>query len=111
MHTISLDKAVKSGTPTAVSFSTPLFCSSRMCGPAVDELLLAARQIGGKANFIHVEEYPTRKPDKPVKAFTDWGFQTEPWTLVIDGKGIIRARFEGPLTDTQVADALRPLLG
>ena len=82
-----------------------------MCGPAVDELLLAARQIGDKANFIHVEEYPTRKPDKPVKAFTDWGFQTEPWTLVIDGKGVIRARFEGPLTDTQIVDAFRPLLG
>jgi hypothetical protein len=111
MHAISLDKAVKSGKPTAVSFSTPLFCSSRMCGPAVDELLLAARQIGDKANFIHVEQYPTRKPDKPVKAFTDWGFQTEPWTLVIDGKGIIQARFEGPLTDTQITDALRPLLG
>jgi hypothetical protein len=111
MHAISLDHAVKSGKPTAVSFSTPLFCSSRMCGPAVDELLLAARQIGDKANFVHVEEYPTRNPDKPVKAFTDWGFQTEPWTLVIDGKGIIRARFEGPLTDTQLTDALRPLLG
>ena len=111
MHQISLDRAVKSGKPTAVSFSTPLFCSSRMCGPAVDELLLAARRIGDKANFIHVEEYPTRKPDKPVKAFTDWGFQTEPWTLVIDGKGVIRARFEGPLTDTQIVDAFRPLLG
>jgi hypothetical protein len=111
MHEISLDRAVKSGKPTAVSFSTPLFCSSRMCGPAVDELLLASRQIGDRANFIHVEQYPTRKPDKPVKAFTDWGFQTEPWTVVIDGKGVIRARFEGPLTDTQIADALRPLLG
>jgi hypothetical protein len=111
MHEISLDRAVKSGKPTAVSFSTPLFCSSRMCGPAVDELLLAARKVGGKANFIHVEEYPTRKPDKPVKAFTDWGFQTEPWTVVIDGKGVIRARFEGPLTDTQIVEALRPLLG
>jgi hypothetical protein len=112
LHERSLDRALKSGKPTAVSFSTPLFCSSRMCGPAVDELMLAARQIGGKANFIHVEQYPNAKsPGKPVKAFTDWGFQTEPWTIVIDGKGVIRARFEGPLTDTQIAEALRPLLG
>jgi hypothetical protein len=111
LHEISLDRAVKSGKPTAVSFSTPLFCSSRMCGPAVDELLLAAREIGDRANFIHVEQYPNaKKPEKPVKAFTDWGFQTEPWTIVIDGEGVIRARFEGPLTDDQVVDALRPLL-
>lgn len=112
MHDISLDRAIKSGRPTAVSFSTPLFCSSRMCGPAVDELLLVARDVGAKANFVHVEIYPNQEnPSKPVKAFTTWGFQSEPWTIVIDAKGIIRARFEGPVTAAEITEALRPLLG
>jgi hypothetical protein len=112
MHTISLDRAIRSGRPTAVSFSTPLFCSSRMCGPAVDELLLASRKVGARANFVHVEIYPNEEsPSKPVKAFTKWGFESEPWTIVIDARGVIRARFEGPVTTAEISDALRPLLG
>jgi hypothetical protein len=112
MHEVSLDRATRSGRPTAVSFSTPLFCSSQMCGPAVDELLVVARDVGGKANFVHVEIYPNEeKPEKPVKAFTRWGFESEPWTVVIDAKGVIRARFEGPVTAAEISGALRPLLG
>jgi len=112
LHAVSLDRALASGRPTVVSFSTPLFCASRMCGPVVDELLVLADEVRpGQANLVHVEIYPDQKaPDKPVRAFTAWGFQTEPWTLVIDGKGIVRARFEGPLTAGQLEDALRPLL-
>jgi hypothetical protein len=112
LHAISLDRAIASGRPTAVSFSTPLFCSSRMCGPAVDELLLVSRDVGAKANFLHVEIYPNEKsPSKPVKAFTRWGFDSEPWTIVIDARGVIRARFEGPVTAAEIAEALRPTLG
>jgi len=113
LHAVSLDRALASGKPTVVCFSTPLFCSSRMCGPVVDELLVLADKLRpGRANLIHVEIYPDQKvPDKPVRAFTEWGFQSEPWTIVVDRKGIVRARFEGPLTSAQVEDALRPLLG
>jgi len=111
MHAVSLDKALRSGKPTVVSFATPLLCQSRMCGPVVDEQLLAFKTVGAaKANFIHVEEYPTRNPAKPAKAFSAWGFQTEPWVFVIDKSGTIRARFMGPVTAVQIQDALHPLL-
>lgn len=111
MHYISLDKALRSGKPTVVSFATPLLCQSRMCGPVVDEQLVAFEKVGAaKANFIHVEEYPTRDPSKPARAFTAWGFQTEPWVFVIDKGGIIRARFMGPVTSAQIEEALDPLL-
>lgn len=112
MHRVSLDRAIRSGKATAVSFATPLFCSSQMCGPAVDELLLVYRDVGAKANFVHVEIYPNEEsPSKPVKAFTKWGFDSEPWTILIDAKGIIRGRFEGPVTADQISGALHPLLG
>jgi hypothetical protein len=111
MHYVSLDKALRSGKPTVVSFATPLLCQSRMCGPVVDEQLVTFQRVGAvKANFIHVEEYPTRDPSKPAKAFSAWGFQTEPWVFVIDRRGIIRARFMGPVTAAQIEDALHPLL-
>jgi hypothetical protein len=110
LHAISLDKALAAGKPTVLDFGTPLLCSSRMCGPVVDEQMVAAAKLGGKASFIHVEIYPSRDTAKPVKALTDYGFTTEPWILVIDRDGVIRNRFEGPVTAGQIEDALRPLL-
>jgi hypothetical protein len=110
LHAISLDDALTAGRPTVLNFGTPLLCSSQMCGPVVDEQMVAAEKLGDKASFIHVEIYPSRDVNKPVKQFLDYGFTTEPWLLVIDRGGVIRARFEGPVTTGQIEDALRPLL-
>jgi hypothetical protein len=116
MHSISLDKALANGKPTVVTFATPLLCQSMLCGPVVDEQLLVFQKYGPrKANFIHVEEFPPG-PDHKSDTSTlphywqKWGFTTEPWTVVIDGDGIIRARFEGPVTAALIEQALKPLL-
>ena len=111
LHTISLDRALASGRPTVAVFATPLLCFSRMCGPVVDEALVAAKATNPKAaNFVHVEIYPQRDTNRPAPAFKAWGFQTEPWTIVTDRRGVIRARFEGPVTASQINAALHPLL-
>jgi hypothetical protein len=119
LHYISLDKALKNGKPTVVTFATPLLCTSMLCGPVVDEVLLLFEKLGAdKANFIHVEEFlpgddftpPPATLENQSPAFKAYGFTTEPWTLVIDPKGIIRARFEGPVTVAMLETALQPLL-
>jgi hypothetical protein len=118
LHAISLDEALGNGKPTVVSFATPLLCGSQLCGPVVDEQILASRSVGAKANFIHVEEFlpgPTHSPPPPSlenqsAAFKAWHLDTEPWMFVIDRDGVIRASFEGPVTATLIEQALRPLL-
>jgi len=119
LHYISLDQALRNGKPTVVVFSTPLLCQTRLCGPVTDEVLLAYQQIGkARANFIHVEEFlpgPDLKPPPPTlenqsPAFKAWGLHTEPWVVVIDKHGIIRGRFDGPVTAPQIEAALLPLL-
>lgn len=112
MHYISLDKALENGMPTVVNFGTPALCQSRICGPVVDEQLIVLNEIGAdRANFIHVEIYPNQEtPREPAPAFVAWGFPSEPWTLVIDGDGVIRAAFEGPVAAAQIRAALEPLL-
>lgn len=111
LHSISLDQALRSGKPTVVSFATPLLCASRMCGPVVDEQILAFRKLGDQANFIHVEIYPQRDVNKPAPLYIAWKLPTEPWMFVIDREGVIRARLgEGPTVAAEIEAALRPLL-
>jgi hypothetical protein len=119
MHYVSLADALKSGRPTVVSFATPLLCMSRLCGPVVDEQLLALQKIGRrKANFIHVEEFLPGKDLKPPPAtigdrspaFKAWHLTTEPWVYVIDRHGIIRAAYEGPVVGSQIERAVDPFL-
>jgi hypothetical protein len=119
MHYISLDQALKNGRPTVVVFSTPLLCTSMMCGPVTDEVYAAFFKIGKqRANFIHVEEFlpgPKLQPPAPIEQnqsppFKAWHLLTEPWVFVIDRHGIIRARFEGPVVTSQIEAALAPLL-
>jgi hypothetical protein len=118
LHAVSLDAALKNGKPTVVSFATPLLCESQLCGPVVDEQILAGEHTGAKANFIHVEEFlpgPTHTPppatlENQSPAFKAWGLDTEPWVFVIDRHGVIRASFEGPVTAPQIEAVLQPLL-
>jgi hypothetical protein len=110
LHEISLDHALAAGRPTVVNFGTPLLCTSQICGPVVDEQMVVADKLGGKASFVHVEIYPSRNTAKPVPALAEYGFTTEPWLLVVDRHGVIQARYEGPVTAGQIEDALRPLL-
>jgi hypothetical protein len=110
LHEVSLDDALAAGRPTVVNFGTPLLCTSQICGPVVDEQMVVADKLGGKASFVHVEIYPSRNTAKPVPALGEYGFTTEPWLLVVDRDGVIRARYEGPVTASQISDALRPLL-
>ena len=112
LHYISLDKALASGKPTVITFATPLLCTSRMCGPVVDEQMLAFQKVGkDRANFIHLEIYPQRDISKPAPLFVEWRFQSEPWLIVIDRGGIIRSRLgEGPVVASEIEAALTPLL-
>jgi hypothetical protein len=111
MHYISLDAALHNGLPTVLVFATPLLCQSRLCGPVVDEVLAVYERVGrARANFVDVEIYPQRDADKPAPEFLRWGFDSEPWVLVIDKTGTIRGRFEGPVVASEIDAVLNPLL-
>jgi hypothetical protein len=119
LHTISLDDALRNGKPTVVCFATPLLCESMLCGPVVDEVILVARQGGSKANVIHVEEFLPGKDLQPPPAtlenlspaFKAWGFQDEPWVIVIDAHGAVRGRLgPGATVAPEIEQVLGPLL-
>ncbi len=118
MHYVSLEDALSSGKPTVISFATPLLCSTRTCGPVVDEQLLVFEQAGrDRANFIHVEEFLPGKDLQPPPAtaenlspaFKAWGFDTDPWLVIADKNGVIRFRSLGVIA-AEIQRAFEPLL-
>jgi hypothetical protein len=114
MHQLSIADAIQQHRPTLVVFATPAFCTSHTCGPEVKVVQSLEPAYRDRMAFIHVEIYRDFKPDpskrKEAQAVTDWRLQSEPWIFLIDSKGIIQARFEGPAATDEVKAAIDQLL-
>jgi len=107
-YELSVKDAVTSGRPTVVVFSTPKFCQTAICGPTLDRVKEIADDHPD-VNFVHVEIYTNL--DDPatlelVPAVVEWGLPSEPWVFVVDGSGIVTARFEGVVTPEEISAAL-----
>jgi hypothetical protein len=114
MHQLSIADAIQQHRPALIVFATPAFCVSRTCGPEVKAVQSLEPAYRDRLAFIHVEIYRDFKPDPSKKqiaqAVIDWRLQTEPWIFVIDSKGIIQSRFEGPTATDEVKAAIDQLL-
>jgi hypothetical protein len=113
-YQISLEDALASGKVTVLVFSTPAYCQTAACGPMLEIVKEAARDLPD-LNFIHVEVYtgltdPDFVPDPahlaPAAGPDYWNLPTEPWVFVIDGTGRVTARFEGVMAPEELAAAL-----
>jgi len=58
----------------------------------------------------HGDPYPAIGADQDGRAGIEWGITGVPETFVLDRAGIVRWRFQGPVTREVLADQLRPLL-
>jgi hypothetical protein len=93
----SVAETLRERKPFVVTFSTPKFCASRVCGPVVDVVEEVSKRFeGDDVRFIHVEVYEDNDPTKGYNQWMrEWGLQTEPWTFVVGANGKIASRFEG----------------
>ena len=72
--------------------------------------------MGDYVNFLHVEIY-----DNPHEILGDtsnatispevrkWNLPSEPWTFVVDPKGIVSNRFEGFASEAEIKEAILAL--
>ena len=104
----SVAASVRDRRPFVVVFATPKFCTSRMCGPAVDVVEeVAHRHEHSPIRFIHVEVYEGNDPAKGYNRWMhEWGLTTEPWTFVVGADGRVSARFEGPVSVDELDEAV-----
>ena len=124
LYRLSISEAVESGKPSVVVFATPAFCTSPTCGPQVDTVSELRVEHPDAANYIHVELYDNPEEIQGdlsraelVPAADEWGFTqipgwtNESWVFVLDGEGIVRQRFEGFATLTELEAALAQVGG
>jgi hypothetical protein len=111
MHTESIADGVAAGHPLLVLFASPGYCSSRFCGPELELARKMEPKYKGRVDFIHVEIYKDPSQRIPVDAVNEWHLPSEPWFFLIDNKGILRAKFEGPTGMQELDAALQKIAG
>ncbi len=112
----SVADALTAQEPFVLTFATPAFCQTAMCGPLLEKVKAVAADYP-TLTFINVEPYMmafTEGRLQPVladgqlqaAAWTDaWGLRSEPWIFVIDGDGKVTAKFEGAVAEDELRDA------
>jgi hypothetical protein len=110
LHRTTIAAALAAHHPIVVVFATPVYCTSRFCGPITDLVNDLAHQYADRADFVHVEIWRDFQAQTLNKAAADWLYRdndlNEPWVFVIGADGKIAARFDNVVT----RDELEPLV-
>ncbi len=113
LYGITISEALDTGKPLMVVFSTPAYCQTATCGPQLDVVKELKAEHADAMNFIHIEVYDnpheiegdlTRAVISPTAE--EWGLPSEPWTFIVDGEGVIRAKFEAFTTREELEAAV-----
>jgi hypothetical protein len=110
LHQVRIADAIAMGKPQLIVFATPQFCTSRMCGPIVDIVRTLLPAYGKQVAFTHQEIWQDFAEKKVFPTVMEWRLQSEPWIFIVDGQGIIRAKFEGLVTAREIETALQKVL-
>ena len=110
LHQVRIADAIAQGKPQVIVFATPKFCTSRVCGPVVDVVRLLLPTYGNRVVFAHQEIWQDFATQRVSPTVEEWHLHSEPWIFVVDGQGIIRAKFEGLTTARDIAVALQQIL-
>jgi hypothetical protein len=108
----SIAESLEAKVPFVVTFSTPKFCASRVCGPVVDVVEEVSRRFEDEnVRFIHVEVYEDNDPANSFNRWMqEWKLPTEPWTFLVGDDGRIKARFEGTVSVRELEAAVQDKL-
>lgn len=127
-YELSILDAIEADAPAVIAFVTPAFCQTATCGPTIERVKEVAANHPEGVNFVHVEPYLMQVRDGYLQPLLSeegalqsapwterWGLRTEPYVVVIDAGGLVRAKFEGAITtdelENALSEALTPLAG
>ncbi|MBI5949903.1 MAG: hypothetical protein HY875_17335 [Chloroflexi bacterium] len=102
MHDVKIKDAIAAGRPLVVVFSTPAYCTSRFCGPVNEEVEALQATYKDRVDFVHIEIWKSFEKRELSPTVKEWivradGGLSEPWVFVVDAKGTVYDRWEGPV--------------
>jgi hypothetical protein len=110
LHRTTIAAALAAHRPVVAVFATPVYCTSRFCGPITDLVNDLAHKYADRADFVHVEIWRDFQAQTVNRSAADWLYRdndlNEPWVFVVGADGKIAARFDNVVTQ----DELEPLL-
>jgi hypothetical protein len=113
LHRSTIAEAIQQHRPALVVFATPVYCTSRFCGPVVDAVEKLSQRYADRAAFIHIEIYHDQPKNEINQAAADWLFRNddlhEPWLYLVGADGKIVDRWGVLWNPDEVAAELRKL--
>ena len=112
LHKKSLDESLSSSTPTALLVSTPRFCRTDVCGPALDILIKQSELLDGKLSIIHAEVFkePEKQNFSVAPVVGAFGLTFEPSLIVANSEGVITSILHFAMDTKEVSEALSTVL-
>ena len=112
LHKKSLDESLSSSTPTALLVSTPRFCQTDVCGPALDILIKQSELLDGKLSIIHAEVFkePEKQNFSVAPVVGAFGLTFEPSLIVANGEGVVTSILHFAMDTKEVSEALSTVL-
>ena len=102
MYQYSIDKALLTGKPIVLEFATPGHCTN--CDQQLQMLKGMLEKYENQVIFIHIDQY-----ENP-QAYRAYNVMGDPWTFVIDKKGIVRFEQAGRMLSSEMDDAIKVIL-
>jgi hypothetical protein len=88
--------------PFLVVFGTPQHCT--MCVDQLTRVAVMEEKYGERFAFVHVDGY------KDNAVWVEWGVKGEPWTFLVDGKGVVRKVFPGQTELSLIEEEIESIL-
>lgn len=114
LHDASVAEVLEAGRPMVVVISTPVYCTSRFCGPITDYAADLAEQYGDRAEFVHLEVWQDFEAQTLNPWVEEWIFDpetggNEPWVFLVGADGTIQARWDNVLDGQELTAMLEEL--
>ena len=102
MYEYSVDQALASGKPVLLEFATPAHCTP--CDRQLQMIKSLLQKYQTRMIFIHMDQY-----DDP-EAYRAYRVPGDPWTFIIDGRGVVRYEQAGSMLYNELDAAIQSVL-
>jgi thiol-disulfide isomerase/thioredoxin len=99
MYQYSVDQALATGKPVLLEFATPAHCTP--CDRQLQMIKSLLDKYQGRMIFLHMDQY-----DNP-EAYKAFRVPGDPWTFVIDNRGVVRYEQAGSMLYGELERAIQ----